>query len=48
MAGEQTALAKLAACDMAEYNSDGSGGASSDGIRQARVKYEGEHGMKHK
>ena len=47
MAGEQTALAKSAAYGMAEYDSDGSGGASSDGIRQARVKYKGERGMKH-
>ena len=44
MAGELTALGKSAACGMAEYDSDGSGGASSDGIRQARVKMEvGEH-----
>ena len=32
---------------MAEYDSDGSGGVASDGIRQANMMYEGECGMKH-
>ena len=37
MAGEQIALAKLATCDMAEYNSDGSGEQhQSDGITELR------------
>ena len=32
---------------MAQYDSDGSGGVVSDGIRQTNMKYEGEHGIKH-